>query len=82
MSGSDILAGEFRERYSPTKPLACLGAPFLYVLTLSLRLVVARWVRINNSHTASFRRSRAAFPLPHHTIGGPSNFNCQSSVVR
>ena len=83
-SGSDILAGEFREGYSPTTPLACLGALFLYVPTLSLglRLVVAWRVRINNNHTASFRRTRAAFSLPHHTLRGPSNFNCQSTVVR
>ena len=35
----------FVRGYSPTTPLACLGAPFLYVLTLSLglRLVFARW---------------------------------------
>ena len=29
------MAGGFREGYSLTTPLACLGAPFLYVLTLS-----------------------------------------------
>ena len=40
----------------------------MFSLSLGLRLVVAPWVRINNSHTASFRRSRAALPLPHHTL--------------
>ena len=34
-SGSVILAGELREGYYLTTPLACLDAPFLYVLTLS-----------------------------------------------
>ena len=35
-SGPDILAGEFREGYSPTTPFACLGAPFLNVFWLAL----------------------------------------------
>ena len=34
-------------------------------------------LRINNSQTARFRRSRAAFPLPHHTLRGPRNSNWQ-----
>ena len=56
-----------------------------FSLSFGLQLSLPRLtttLRINNSHTALFRRNRAAFSLPHHTLRGPSNFNCQSTIVR
>ena len=38
-SVSYILAGEFREGYSPTTQFACLGAPFLNVFWLRSRSI-------------------------------------------
>ena len=45
-SCSDLLAGEFGEGYSSTTPLACHGALFLYVLTLSRATLGRRAVGI------------------------------------
>ena len=60
-SFSDLLAGKFREGYSSTTALTCLGAPFLYVLALSRATPSRRAVEIGVCEVHTY-----AAKHPHH----------------